>query len=262
MITKLLILGIIENSLDYLNFILNLENTYNIFNNLLDIKIILFNVSNISFANILQFEINNINYQDLDLKINECLITNQKYQFCYFVNPNTFIFENDLTNIFSEIINYNLITFKTEYKIYPQIIKDINLIDRNKAVPLFIKNHSIFRSFFFKIDTILIIGYLNNITNPLFLEELILKLNDTNYNTKLENNTSILFNLRILKKKFPKSEFITFSKNNGIIIMNDFGTWGLGNQLFQYSFMYIIQLKLSKKIHFLKKKVRQMSYLA
>ena len=40
MISKLLILGIIEKSTDYINFILNLENFCNLFNDLLDLRII------------------------------------------------------------------------------------------------------------------------------------------------------------------------------------------------------------------------------
>ena len=32
--------------------------------------------------------------------------------------------------------------------------------------------------------------------------------------------------------------------------MKDFGLWGLGNQLFQYRFMFVIQKITNKKIHF------------
>ena len=82
----------------------------------------------------------------MKLCLNKCLIENLEYQFCYFVNPNCFIYKHDLIDIFNDIINYNLITFKQEYKMVNKMIIDINIIPKSNILPLFSKN--LFRPFF------------------------------------------------------------------------------------------------------------------
>jgi hypothetical protein len=251
MITKLLVIGIIEKSTDYINFILNLEHFCNIFNNLLDIRIILFNISNIHFEDTLDIEIININYNSLKIYINKYLIKNLEYQFCYFVNPNCFIYKNDLIQIFNDIINYNLITFKKEYKMINKLIIDIDIVPKSNIVPLFSKN--IFRPFFFKIETIVNLCIINNLNHYTFLNNFMSELNNRKYICKEIPNSSIFFNLNNQVKKPIKTCNIKFCDNNGILLMKDFGLWGLGNQIFQYSFMFIIQKITNKKIHFLNK---------
>lgn len=230
MLNKLLILGIINGSDDYLNYLINLE-CINKYASDKNINYILINNTDNEYNHNFIRIIN----KNIDL-LKEILYSNIN-NYLYFCNPNCYLNLSTILEYINLLKFNNIILFDKLQLIFTKRITNLECIFLNKLFIYNIINLNL-KPFLCKINLILSNDFNESIFFNIekYLYHLVLK---ENYTYIKISNKLILFNYYTTNKLLDKKIIFPYKVINKVVVQN-IGNWGFANQMFQYALMYVV----------------------